>query len=478
MCYNPTKRIKTVRKEYGMELFDRLHAEIDDSTALDDSRLQEVIEKNRSSANFMIAVVEFLFFIGVLVIWMLSKTRVYFDANDDFNFILSLCGVIYFTSSVWCISQKKSGVREQWILLISFMTANTVMSIYCVYRYCYFLLTLPILFSSRYYSMRTVLYESALGIILGGGLFLIFGPYYGLEAGVYDIGATAFPENFVLKVRSGLVHSLYEQGFLTNKMVVTQTIQTAAVLFCLILVTTVAAVMIARSGKKILIRTVELLDEKHAADMNEEELRTRVMLSQIQPHFLFNSLSTISALCTADPEKAKSAANDFADYMRGNLDSLRESRIVSFEEELEHTAIYLRLEKLRFGEDMNVVYHTDFTDFDLPSLSVQPIAENAVKYGICGNENGGTVVISSEREGGNAVITVEDDGPGFDTNMIKNDGRSHVGIESVRSRLENMCGGSLIVESEPGAGTKAKIIIPLKTNDDDEETEDDQRNML
>ena len=123
--------------------------------------------------------------------------------------------------------------------------------------------------------------------------------------------------------------------------------------------------------------------------------RISIMLSQIQSHFLYNSLNTIYGLCEKDPTAAKKAVNDFADYLRGNMDSLSRNCPVPFETELNHLKSYLSLEQTRFKKKLNIEWDIQTDSFMIPSLTVQPLVENAVKHGICMKENGGTVKISS-----------------------------------------------------------------------------------
>lgn len=192
------------------------------------------------------------------------------------------------------------------------------------------------------------------------------------------------------------------------------------------------------------------------------EKRTQIMLSQIQPHFLYNTLSAISFLCIKDPMKAKEVTDHFADFLRTNLSSLQNDHLVPFPQELEHTRVYLSIEQVRFGEDLTVEYDIQYSDFLIPSLSVQPLVENAVRHGICGKEDGGKVTIRSHKADGKILITVTDDGVGFDTNAKPQDGRIHVGLESVSQRLELLCGGRMIVDSAPGYGTVVTIALPEK----------------
>ena len=194
------------------------------------------------------------------------------------------------------------------------------------------------------------------------------------------------------------------------------------------------------------------------------QARIAIMLSQIQPHFLYNSLTAIMDMCGPDSEDARDAISDFAEYLRGNLDSLRNNHLILFRDELKHLEIYLRFEKIRFEERLNVVYNIKARDFMLPALTVQPLVENAVKHGICKKSGGGTVTISTEESADSFIISVSDDGAGFDTNEKRNDGRTHIGIINIRSRIKDMCGGTLEITSKIGIGTTAIIKIPKCEN--------------
>ena len=188
--------------------------------------------------------------------------------------------------------------------------------------------------------------------------------------------------------------------------------------------------------------------------------RARIMLSQIQPHFLYNALGTIGQLSRRDSAQAADAIDTFARYLRTNLESVESTKQVSFSEELQHVKTYLWLEQMRFGEDLNVVYDIRCEDFTLPPLTVQPIVENAVKHGLGQKEEGGTVTVRSLETEDSYLVQIEDDGVGFDEEAALHDGRTHIGIENVRRRLQYMCGGSLSVRSSAGNGTVAVIRIP------------------
>jgi two-component system LytT family sensor kinase len=204
--------------------------------------------------------------------------------------------------------------------------------------------------------------------------------------------------------------------------------------------------------------------QKYAQQENElMQSRMAIMLSQIQPHFLYNSLAVIQDLCHGKAPEAEQAVIEFSQFLRGNLDSLNRYEPIPFEEELEHTRNYLSLECRRFGSLLHVEYDIRVSGFRLPALSLQPIVENAVRYGIMQKENGGTVKISTEENDTDILITVTDDGVGYDVLEPKADGRTHIGISNVRKRIEMMCGGSLEIKSVPGVGTVAGITIPKRS---------------
>lgn len=188
--------------------------------------------------------------------------------------------------------------------------------------------------------------------------------------------------------------------------------------------------------------------------------RIAILLSQIQPHFLFNSLTVIKSLCKKDGDEAEEALDHFAGYLRGSMDSLKEGKRILFENELNHVKNYLYLEQKRFGDKLQIVYNIQERDFFLPSLSVQPMVENAVRHGVRQKLEGGSVVISSYRDTDYYVVQIEDDGVGFDVKKLDNMDESHVGITNVRSRLEMMCHGKLEISSTPGEGTQVLIKIP------------------
>ena len=201
---------------------------------------------------------------------------------------------------------------------------------------------------------------------------------------------------------------------------------------------------------------------EHEEDLKARQ-RIRIMMSQIQPHFLYNTLSTIQALCHADPDKAAGIAENFGAYLRQNLTSLNEPGLIPFEKELEHTRIYVEIEETRFP-NIHVRYDIQDGDFSLPPLTLQPIVENAIRHGVRIREEGIVEVVTRKREDGHEIV-IRDNGIGFDVKKLENTDDSHIGLRNVRDRVARMCGGTLAVESRIGEGTGVTIFVPLRKED-------------
>ena len=231
----------------------------------------------------------------------------------------------------------------------------------------------------------------------------------------------------------------------------------------LLMIVVVSVVLIRRESKKsvqAILEAQRIEAEKQAMELKLQESQITIMLSQIQPHFLYNTLNSIYQLCETNPMRARSMVNSFAEYLRNNLSSLEETGLISFKTELSHVNTYLDIERVRFEDTLEIEYDIKCVDFSLPVLTVQPIVENAVKHGTSKKRGGGRVTISTDEDREYYIIRVADTGCGFDPTKPKNDGKRHVGLENVRQRLSNMCGGTLIIDSEVGVGTLATIRIP------------------
>lgn len=196
----------------------------------------------------------------------------------------------------------------------------------------------------------------------------------------------------------------------------------------------------------------------------EKETSTQAAVSQIQPHFISNMLSTIQILCDVSPAQAKDALGLFAEYMRVSTDAIDFNGLVSFPRELSHVRNYAALEQLRFGRKLRILYHIEAEDFLLPALTLQPLVENAITHGIGNKHGGGTVTISTRMEKEHWVITIQDDGCGVayvaaDGLPPQQEGGS-IGLANVRQRVESIAGGRLHFASSPNKGTTVTILLP------------------
>ena len=210
------------------------------------------------------------------------------------------------------------------------------------------------------------------------------------------------------------------------------------------------------------IKAKELEVEQQALKLELQESKISIMLSQMQPHFIFNTLNTIYHLCEIDPQVARSTISSFSEYLRNNIDTLGQSEMISFEKELSFVKTYLDIEKVRFDDELEITFDIGVTDFKLPVLAMQPIVENAVKHGTSKKKGVAQLFISTIENDDYYEICIRDTGVGFDTKTYNDDGHKHVGIDSVRERLKNLCRGTLTIESEVGVGTCATIKIPKK----------------
>ena len=222
-----------------------------------------------------------------------------------------------------------------------------------------------------------------------------------------------------------------------------------------------AMVMVVRiipQGINAAAKAKELETEKTALNAQLAESRISTMMSQIRPHFIYNTLGSIEQLCEIEPKKAGELVHNFAKYLRGNFGELDNPKPILLSQEMEHVRHYISIENVRFP-DMTFSFELRSNDFHIPALTIQPIVENAIKHGLMKLPRGGTIHVVSYETDTHYCVRVEDDGVGFDTRELLDD-RKHVGIRNIRERLAAMVGGKLEIESTVGAGTKVLITIP------------------
>ena len=200
----------------------------------------------------------------------------------------------------------------------------------------------------------------------------------------------------------------------------------------------------------------------------KEELRlSRVknFNSQMQPHFLYNVLSSIQEIIYDDPEYASKLIGNFTTHLRGTIRAMSSDNPISFSEEFKNIKAYVEIEKMRLTDRLDVNYDIQAQNFTVAPLSIQPIVENAIKHGIYKKgEDGGTLSLRSYETDSDWIVQVIDDGIGFDYDQILRDvesgERDSTGLKNLRFRLEKLMGATLQIKSKLGEGTEVTVIIP------------------
>lgn len=187
--------------------------------------------------------------------------------------------------------------------------------------------------------------------------------------------------------------------------------------------------------------------------------RSSIMVLEMRPHFIFNTMTSIYYLCEQDAAKAQQVILDFTSYLRRNFDAIIKEKTIPFTNELEHTKAYLAVEQVRFDNKLFVEFDTPHTLFRLPPLTLQPIVENAVKHGIDPELEPLSITVQTRQTDKGSEIIVKDTGPGF---APADDDSPHIALENIRKRLDMMCGGTLTISSGEESGTTVKIFIPEK----------------
>ena len=231
--------------------------------------------------------------------------------------------------------------------------------------------------------------------------------------------------------------------------------------YVFIVLLAVAAIMVLKfipSNINAVAKAKELETEKIVLNAELAESRISTMISQIRPHFIYNTLGSIEQLCKLDPPKAGDLVHNFAKYLRGNFGELDNPKPILMSQEMEHVRHYINIENVRFP-DMTFTFEMNSDDFHIPALTIQPIVENAIKHGLMKLPRGGTIHVVAYETDTDYCISVVDDGVGFDTGVLI-DERKHVGLRNIRERLKVMVNGKLEIESTVGVGTKVLVTIP------------------
>ena len=192
----------------------------------------------------------------------------------------------------------------------------------------------------------------------------------------------------------------------------------------------------------------------------------KALQSQINPHFLFNVLNTMASLIRTNPEKAREVTIDLSSYLRYNLDNNVKS--VELIKELNQIDTYIKIEKVRFGDKLNIIYDVDESlyNFQIPSLIIQPLVENSIKHGILKKRDNGCVKIIIKKIDKDIEVTIEDDGIGIEQSIIDNldkQIKENIGLKNVHQRLKLLYGEGLNIKKlDQGTRIKFKILGGVK----------------
>lgn len=209
----------------------------------------------------------------------------------------------------------------------------------------------------------------------------------------------------------------------------------------------------------ILVLIVEESSKEYLKQQKEiANQRANILMLQMRPHFIYNTMTSIYHLCEQDPLKAKQVTFDFTTYLRKNFAAIASDEPIPFIDELEHTRAYLAVEQAQFEDNLFVDFDTPHTLFKLPPLTLQPIVENAVKHGMISSNKPIHITIKTRKTDTVSEILVEDDGPGY---KKTDNNEPHIALNNLYQRLEMMCNGTIEISSNEMGGTSVKIIIPL-----------------
>jgi len=191
--------------------------------------------------------------------------------------------------------------------------------------------------------------------------------------------------------------------------------------------------------------------------------------AQIKPHFIYNTLNVIAALCRIDAEKARQLILDLSCYLHNSIHFSNLTKYITFDEELEFIKAYVRIEQARFKDKLKIVYELEDTkELQIPPLMLQPLVENAVRHGIRKSDIGGIVIIRVKNQEDSFLIEVEDDGAGMSAEQINRvlsenwSTGNGIGLANIQKRLLMLYRTQLTVKSNIGKGTKITLILPKR----------------
>jgi two-component system LytT family sensor kinase len=193
------------------------------------------------------------------------------------------------------------------------------------------------------------------------------------------------------------------------------------------------------------------------------EARLAALTNQINPHFLFNTLNSVSSLIRIDPERARGVVYKLSSILRRLL--RKTDNMSPLREEISFIDDYLAIEMTRFGDKLRFRKQIadDTLDRLVPSMILQPVIENSIKHGLAPKIEGGSIQLRTWLDSGSLHICIEDDGVGIAADRIQHIYQDGIGVSNVNERLRVLYGSRyrMSVDSEPGQGTKTEFVLPV-----------------
>ena len=202
--------------------------------------------------------------------------------------------------------------------------------------------------------------------------------------------------------------------------------------------------------------------QREIAEQEREIARQRagVMVLQMRPHFIYNTMMSIYYLCKQDADKAQQVTLDFTTYLRKNFTAIAGEELVPFKDELEHTRAYLAVEQAQHEDMLYVEYDTPHVNFSVPPLTLQPLVENAVKHSLDPNGDPLRIYVRTQQTDTDSEIIVENNGIDY---QPADDNEPHIALSNIQQRLKMMCKGELTITPREGGGTVVKVSIPQQS---------------
>lgn len=332
----------------------------------------------------------------------------------------------------------------------------------------------PMLLGTFYGGIETTLFLSM--------IILLYRSYLGIDEGFYGTTLAVFlcipifmyfqsrflqaHKNRRLLIATGLTVSYCVCSFVSMALFigVSDTFLGAILLYTLVMV----AVVLIFVAMNETIRETLAKNQQRLAEAKDAEIA--FLRSQIQPHFLYNALNSIAALCVEDSKQAEQLTLDLSQYLRSGLNFKQMDTFTTLENELELTRAYLNIEKVRFGDRLTIEYDIDAdSNRRIPPLILQPLVENAIKHGLMSSVRGGIVKISVREIEEKLRFAVEDNGCGMSEakrqEVLGPDSeRRGIGLRNIARRIKLIYDASLQVTSTVGIGTKVLFELPYPSD--------------